>query len=49
MSITDDYFHQGRRNVDGYRMYYNPDRLDDLFNVDEVFDPARPVPVPEME
>ena len=49
VSITDDYFHQGRRNVDGYRMYYNPDRLDDLFNVDEVFDPARPVPVPEME
>ena len=25
VQITDQYFRQGRRNLDGYRMYYNPD------------------------
>ena len=42
------YFRQGRRNVDGYRMYYNPELLEDLFNVKDVFDPSRPTPVPPM-
>ena len=36
VQITDDYFRQGRRNLDGYRMYYNPEMLSDLFDVSEV-------------
>lgn len=55
VQIGDDYFRQGRRNLDGYRMYYdlpetNPtkDHLSDLFDVTEVFDRSRPTPVPPM-
>lgn len=48
VQIRDRYFRQGRRNLDGYRMYYNPDMLSDLFDANAVFDPARPVPVPQM-
>ena len=48
VQITDDYFRQGRRNLDGYRMYYNPEMLSDLFDVSEVWDSSRPTPVPEM-
>ena len=39
---------QGRRNLDGYRMYYNPDMLTDLFDVSLAWDDSRPTPVPEM-
>ena len=51
--IKDTYVKQGRRNIDGYRMYYDMidddrDRLSDLFNVEEVFDTKRPVPVPQI-
>lgn len=48
VQITDQYFRMGRRNVDGYRMYYNPELLADLFDVSQVFDPSRPTPVPPM-
>ena len=48
VQITDEYFRQGRRNLDGYRMYYNPNLLSDLFDVSEVWDSTRPTPVPEM-
>ena len=48
VQIRDRYFRQGRRNLDGYRMYYNPDLLEDLFNAKDVFDPSRPIPVPPM-
>ena len=48
VQLTDSYLRMGRRNLDGYRMYYNPDMLADLFDVSEVFDPARTVPVPPM-
>ena len=48
VQITSGYFRQGRRNLDGYRMYYNPDMLSDLFDVSEVWDSSRPTPVPEM-
>ena len=48
VQITDEYFRMGRRNVDGYRMYYNPDLLADLFDASEVFDSSRPTPVPPM-
>lgn len=51
-----DYFRMGRRNLDGTRMWealqsYEvtdgsaKDRVSDLFDVKEVFDPARPTPV----
>lgn len=43
-----NYMRQGRRNIDGYRMYYNPDLLSDLFDVSAVWDNARPTPVPQM-
>lgn len=48
VQIGDGYFRQGRRNLDGYRMYYNPEMLADLFDASEVFDASRPVPVPEI-
>ena len=43
-----NYYRGGRRNLDGYRMYYNPGLLDDLFDVASVFDSARPTPVPPI-
>lgn len=43
--MGDDYFRGGRRNLDGYRMYNNPKRLEDLFDAKAIFDPARPTPV----
>lgn len=43
--ITEDYVRQGRRNLDGYRMYHNPEMVSDLFDAAEVFDKARPTPV----
>lgn len=55
VQIGDKFMRQGRRNLDGYRMYYdlpetNPKKtyLDDLFDVTTVFDPDRPTPVPKM-
>lgn len=41
-----NYFRGGRRNLDGFRMYHNPELLEDLFDVESVFDKARPTPVP---
>ena len=43
-----DYMRQGRRNLDGYRMYYNPDMVSDLFDVEQAWDESRTTPVPEM-
>ena len=48
VQIRDNYFRMGRRNLDGYRMYYNPELLSDLFDAQEVFNSDRPVPVPPM-
>lgn len=48
VQLTDQYLRQGRRNLDGYRMYYNPEMLSDLFDVSAVWDSSRPTPVPEM-
>lgn len=42
------YYRGGRRNLDGYRMYYNPEMLEDLFDAEAIFDPARPIPVPPI-
>lgn len=51
VQITDTYFRQGRRNLDGYRIYYNSigemDSLSDLFSASEVIDSKRP-PVPRL-
>ncbi len=49
----DNYFRQGRRNIDGIRLYQSisdpaNDELTDLINASEVFDSARPVPVPPV-
>ncbi len=46
--LGDNYYRGGRRNLDGYRMWYNPNYLDDLFDVSQVFDKARPTPVPKI-
>ena len=48
MTNGGQYMRQGRRNLDGYRMYYNPEMVEDLFDAKAVFDPARPTPVPPM-
>lgn len=44
-----NYLRQGRRNLDGYRMYHEPELLEDLFDVNKVFDKERPTPVPGMD
>ena len=48
VQFGDNFMRQGRRNLDGYRMYYNPEMVSDLFDASEVFDQARPTPVPPM-
>lgn len=48
VQLRDNYLRMGRRNLDGYRMYYNPELLSDLFDATAVFDPSRPTPVPPM-
>ena len=55
VQIGDTFMRQGRRNLDGYRMYYDlpesgvgGEHLSDLFDVREVFDWSRPLPVPGM-
>lgn len=44
--ITEHSYRGGRRNIDGIRMWKNPEMLEDLFDVESVFDSARPTPVP---
>ena len=52
VQLTDDYLRQGRMNIDGYRMYqdlYNgKNHLEPFIDVEKVFDPVRPLPVPDM-
>lgn len=55
VQIGADHMRQGRRNLDGYRTYYDlpesgtgNEHLKDLFDVNEVFDRDRPTPVPKM-
>ena len=56
VQLGDDYLRQGRRNLDGYRMWKDitaeaegrPRKLDDLFRAEDIFDKSRPTPVPEM-
>ena len=46
--LGENYYRGGRRNLDGYRMYYSPQRLADLFDVSTLFEPKRPTPVPPI-
>lgn len=48
LQVEPNYVRQSRRNVDGYRIYYNPDMLSDLFDVGEAWDPLRPSSVPPL-
>lgn len=56
IQIGDNYLRQGRRNLDGYRMWKDitaesegrERKLADLFHAEDIFDPDRPTPVPEM-
>ena len=49
MQYGDDFVRQGRRNLDGYRLYESysgaADRLSDLIDVKKVFDTRRPTPI----
>lgn len=55
VQMGETYLRQGRRNLDGYRLWKDitaedpaKRKLDDLFKAEDVFDPDRPTPVPEM-
>lgn len=53
VQIGDNFLRQGRRNLDGYRMWMDitagsdtsKRKLDDLFRAEDVFSPNRPTPV----
>lgn len=49
--LGNDYLRQGRRNLDGYRIYYNAigeqNNVSDIFDAAEILDPERP-PVPPL-
>lgn len=49
--LGEDYMRQGRRNLDGYRIYKNAigaqNNVSDLFDAKSILDPDRP-PVPEL-
>ncbi len=55
VQLGDTFIRQGRRNLDGYRMWKDISaedpssrKLDDLFRSEDIFDSDRPTPVPEM-
>ncbi len=48
VQVGDNYFRGSRRNIDGYRMFHHPEKLEDLFDVSKVFDSSRPTPVPPL-
>lgn len=53
VQVGDDFLRQGRRNLDGFRMWKDIEagsdtskrKLDDLFRAEDVFSPNRPTPV----
>lgn len=51
-TISQEYLRQGRRNMDGYRIYQDSISTDplaaDLFDAKAVLDPERPLPVPSL-
>lgn len=46
IQMGSNYFRGGRRNLDGFRMFHNPNLLADLFDVANVWDDARPTDAP---
>lgn len=48
VQVRDTYVRQGRRNLDGYRMWHSPEKLGDLFDVEKIWDTDRPTPVAPM-
>lgn len=48
VQMGSNFMRMGRRNIDGYRMYYNPDLLSDLFDVSAVWDALRPDTVAQI-
>ena len=48
VQVGPDFLRQGRRNLDGYRMYYSPELISDLYDVETAWDSNRPTPVPQM-
>lgn len=50
VQITEEYVRQGRLNLDGMRMYEaisgGKNRVEPFFDVEQVFDKSRPLPVP---
>lgn len=46
--LGDNHFRGGRLNLDGFVMYHRPWLLKDFFDVETVFDPNRPTPVPSL-
>ena len=47
-----DYLRQGRRNLDGYRLWQDmtvKNHTSDLFNASDIFDSDRPTPVPDYK
>lgn len=42
IQVKDNYVRMTRRNLDGFTMYFYPERLTDLFDVDYVYDKERP-------
>lgn len=43
-----NYYRASRRSINGYRMYYYPEKFEDLFSVTDIFDKSRPTPVPSI-
>lgn len=46
--LGSNYYRGARRNIDGYRMYYYPEKMSDLLDVSYVWDPSRPDTVPPL-
>jgi len=46
--VGESWFRGNRRNLDGYRMFHHPERVEDLFAVEDVWDADRPTPVPTI-
>lgn len=44
IQINKNYVRMTRRNLDGFTMYFYPDRVKDLYDLETVYDSARPVP-----
>ncbi|GMQ56362.1 hypothetical protein AN1V17_07550 [Vallitalea sediminicola] len=42
LRYNDDYIFMDRCNLDGYKMHYGPKQLEDLFDIDYVYDKNRP-------